>query len=73
MVDVAAGSLAVAVDRLEAVAGRVLEKRRVVVVGVVRTRAGRPVIDQAGVDAGLPEAVDVGLRLRDEGDVERAG
>ena len=73
MVDVAAGSIAVAVHRFEAVAGGVLEKTRVVVVGIVRTRARRSVIDQAGVDTRLPEAVDVGLRLRDERNVGAPG
>ena len=57
VIDLAAGPFAVAVDRLEAVAGRVLEKRRVPVVGVVAGRGpAGPVIDQACVDAGLPEA-----------------
>jgi hypothetical protein len=73
VVDVATRSITVAVDRLEAVAGGVLEKRRVVVVGIVGTRARRSVINQAGIDASLPEAVDVGLRLRDEGDVDALG
>ena len=73
VIDVAPGSFAVAVDGLEAVACRVLEKRRVVIVGVVRDAAGGPVVYQAGVDTGLPEAVDVVLSLRDEGDVQALG
>ena len=61
MIDISLRAFAVAMDRLEVVAGGVREKRRVVVVGVVGTRSRGAVIDQTGVDAGLMEAVDVAL------------
>ena len=70
MIDVALRSRTVAVDGFEAVAGGVFEKCRVVVVGVIRTRAGGPVIGKARVDAGLPEAIDVSWGRRDERDVD---
>jgi len=61
---------AIAVDGFEAVARGVLEKRRVVIVGVLRARAGRPVIGKARVGASLREAVDVRLGRCDERDVD---
>ncbi len=48
VINVAAGPVTVAVDGFEAVAGAVFETCRVVVVAVIRTRAGRPVIGQPG-------------------------
>jgi hypothetical protein len=42
VIDVTAGSLTVAVDGFEAVAGAVLDTCGVVIVAVIRTRAGRP-------------------------------
>jgi hypothetical protein len=55
VVDVALRPFAIAVDRLEAVTGGVLEKCRVVVVGVTWTRPGRSVVGEPGDDAACPK------------------
>jgi hypothetical protein len=70
MVDVARGPLAVAVDGFEAVAGAVFQKCRVVVVRVVRTWAGGPVVGKPGGDAGLAEALDVSRGRGNERDMD---
>jgi hypothetical protein len=73
VIDVALGSLAVAVDGFEAVAGRVFQKCRVVIVGIGRTQPGCPVVGKARGDAGLRESVDVGSGRRGERDVDSPG
>jgi hypothetical protein len=73
VVDVAGGPLTVAVDGFEAVAGAVFEKCRVVVVGVIGSRAGGPVVGEAGVDAGAREAIDLSTGRRDEREVDAPG
>jgi hypothetical protein len=67
--DVAAGRALVA-HRLGAVAVGVQQERAVVLGRVDRPWAGRTVVAVAGVDAGLPEALDVLARRRDEADVQ---
>jgi hypothetical protein len=66
MVDVALGPLAVAAGGFEVVAGAICEKCRVIVVRVVRTTPGWPVVGTPGGDAGLAEALDVSWRRSDE-------
>jgi hypothetical protein len=73
VVDVAGGPLTVAVDGFEAVAGAVFEKCRVVVVGVIGSGAGGPVIGEAGVDAGAGEAIDPSTDRCDERQVDAPG
>jgi hypothetical protein len=70
VIDVALGPLTVAMHGFEAVAGGVLEERRVVIVGVVRTRAGGAVIGKAGVDTSPTETIDLGRGRRDERDMD---
>jgi hypothetical protein len=70
VIDVALGPLTVAVDGFEAVAGTVFEGCRVVVVGVLGTRSGGPVIRKPCVDAGLAETVDVSWGRGDERDMD---
>ncbi len=59
VIDVAPRARTVAVDGFEAVARGVFEKCGVVVIGVDPARACGPVIGEARVDAGLPEAIDL--------------
>jgi hypothetical protein len=61
------------VDGFEAVAGVVFERCGVVIVRVIRTRPGGPVIGKPGVDAGVAEAVDVSSGRGDERDVDAPG
>ena len=70
MVDVAAVAGAAVVNRLDAVAVRVEQEPAVIVGTVLRPRTGLAVAAVAGVDAGLPERVDVHSRRRDEADVQ---
>ena len=69
MIDVSAGSFAVAVDGFEAVSGGVFEEGRVVVVGENPTRARGTVVGKARVDARPPEPIDMTRARRDERDV----
>jgi hypothetical protein len=68
VIDVAPKPVTVAVHGLEAVAVAIFEKCRVVIIGIIRTRAGGLVTSKPGVDAGLAEALDmsgVGAMKRD--------
>ena len=67
------GVLAVAVDRLDAVAIRIEQKAAVVVRGVDRARPGRTVVRVTSVDPRLPESVDSHSVRRAETDVQAAG
>src|SRR6266545_5964966 len=67
------GVLAVAVDRLDAVAVRVEQEPAVVRGAVLRARPRRAVVAVPRVDPGLPERVDLRALAGAEADVEPAG
>ena len=73
VIDVSAGPLTLPVHRFEAVASVVFHRCRVVVLGVFWARSGRSFIREPGVDAGLPEPVDVSWGGCDESDVDASG
>src|SRR6266542_4166442 len=75
VVDAAGGQgvLAVAVDRLDAVAVRVEQEPAVVRGAVLRARPRRAVVAVPRVDPGLPERVDLRAVAGAEADVEPAG
>jgi hypothetical protein len=70
VIDVAALAQRAVVDRLGAVAVRVEQEGAVVVVAVLGTQPGRPVVAVAGLRARPPEGIDVLARGRDEADVQ---
>jgi hypothetical protein len=73
MVDRAGRPGAGPVNGFEVVAGIVEEERGVVVLGIVRTRTGGPVVGQTGGAPGLRETVDMLGGRRDEGHVRALG
>jgi hypothetical protein len=67
------GRLAIVVDRLDAVAVGVQQKPAVVRRAVLRPWPRRTGVAVAGIDAGLPERVDLRAVAGPEADVEAAG
>src|SRR4051795_7019015 len=59
VIDVPLRAPTAAVHRFEAVARAVLEKRRVVILGVMRTEAGASVVHETGLNSGACKAIDV--------------